>query len=917
MEKIATAKESHQINAVPTAQDEQVYRGLVLKHMEDQLLQGMENDPRALEIQRVYEEQCRKFPAGSAQHVTAHMEYENQLKIRRDELNVQLNDEAQRASWYRLGQSTAAFAETLSVLTGSKNVRQFGQAIAGVVQAFKGFNDMASAATSIATEGVGVSNMGTMIGGCTAVLGVTLMCMQLIQDEDTEENGLSEALNAIYAAIRGMWTEMRSSFAETWHMLETMEAYNAKRFCLTKAYLEQIISDISYTRHQQKIGFARIQAQLGLMHTELTAGLNDVLDQNCLLAIAEIRQGDAAYLEAHYPSVISRLLTYLTQDAASVLKTGYMPLPLDVQKTLYALRSFKPMVPLGLLAAVANSFKSNFVANPTGLIGGNVWVQVSQIYDDLIRYRGIPQEIERERIITEVSAVRNKATQICQFLEALTTPSTGNPLLNAVIAHYAENLEKALTCVKEIIEQERRRINREKLTNDQMSREAIAAIEDKVLLRLDETFEETNRRLIGTPTAFWQKPILKHSTFKYINSHSVEVANLPEVYKLQPISSLVCSWHQCPEIISLGSERLDGLKYWHDLQLERGNQQERWRDAAKFLFYLEMNPILNLSFTYGVSKDLGGLWWFNTRQAFRQLTRLNFIHNIHINATNLPIAVTQFVNPHRPIGGIVSEYTASKTSVDVNDYHMDSNPITPLITETALVNMVETELTSILNRGRQRVATALSANNSFTDTLQQMELSRLFITAYLERLGVVLTPQQKDLFVSEQKINDLLEKLETTPSVIVIKELLTCLDLKQLRIDSISASVTTSLATLQNAWCNIVPRDAKRLSLYQEIHKAGEKLARLAYDLRSMPVRAPKVQESTDHVPLDITREMQALREDNHQLRSTLEETNARLNAMQGTMNQLLQMMQHMSRSVPVSAAELSESRTVHNPRLF
>lgn len=89
LEKIAAVRESKQINDVPTAKDEQAYRGLVLKHMEDQLIQEMADDPRALEIQRAYQEKCCEFAAGSAKHVAAHMEYENQLTIRRKELKVQ------------------------------------------------------------------------------------------------------------------------------------------------------------------------------------------------------------------------------------------------------------------------------------------------------------------------------------------------------------------------------------------------------------------------------------------------------------------------------------------------------------------------------------------------------------------------------------------------------------------------------------------------------------------------------------------------------------------------------------------------------------------------------------------------------------------------------------------------------------
>ena len=800
---------------------------------------------------------------------------------------------------------------------------RFGMGLQGITQAFSGFREISQASDALCLAGDAAAvagSVGHMLNGVSSVLGVFSLMSSLFEEE-SEESGLGEALSAIYLALQGMWTEMRTSVAETWRMLETMEEHNAKRFCMTKAYLEDILMEVAHSRSYQDAGFTKIQTQLGRMHTELSAGLNDVLDQNCLHAIEEIRQGDEAYLEAHYPSVVSRLVTYLIKDATSGLKTGYMH-PLEPLKTLEVLRPSGKAKPLGLLAAIANSVQPDFVREPAGLIGGNSWSRVSRIYGDLVRYRGIREESARRRVMDEVSAVRGKATQVCDFLQSLSAPETGRPLFDGLVAQYVEHLTRMKERVEGVLEETRRKSNRDKLTHEGMSREAVAEIESRVLLRLDETLEETSTRLAETPVERWQKPV-DWAGMRF--THASDASEFPESSKrmIAPVQFMGNTYNGIDT--PFGDARLGVLqrllKGEAILPPEKTVLLPQYRDAARVLFSLETNPLLNIALTYNVITDINGRWMFAGVLPAHRIFSSYFLHTIQVNKKNIPITSTQF---SVPLGVQPNHLISQKTAFLMHPFApvtgVVCDPITPLITEANLLDIVIPDLTPLLNADRQTAARVLSADPIFLQERQHLERIRLSIFSLLGVLGVTLTPEQEALLVSEQTIHTLLEKIAIEPSAEVVKSLLGCLDLNTIDRALSTLPASTPLAVLQNRFWDFVPCDVTGLPLYQHMFEADGQLAGLVHDLRGMAVR-PMLSETKALVRPDATLEIEGLREDIRRLQidlvATREESQVQLRAMQETNVQILAMLQQLLMQSASAGVGVASERPIYDPRYF
>jgi hypothetical protein len=949
----------------------QACQGLLLEFTRNQMLQGLEGDAEAQAILRRFrEEQARLgIQPGSREDLALTTRFQRDIGVRRASQEADRRAEADFKTWQQIAQDIAGAAGLMARWSGNRTIAKIGKAVAIGAKLGEGFHKFnlasvdfakslveAAANPALASE-LSTAATGNVVGGIFALMSALDMLMPKEDGLGEAIAGIQEQLNVIQDMIQGMWTEMRESFQLTWEILERMEDNNAKRFVIAKEYLEKIIQDNIAIRHDQAVNFASLRARLTLIHRELGDGIRDGMDAGYRQVLREISEGDEAYLRAHYPFVVSRITDWLLVTAMNAAKTGYIEADRPGGRfkpdgiALEAMRTAAhPEKRLGLLAAIAHSIVPGIAPTPASIVSDDAWPRVSEAYDGLIRYHGITDEGSRARMVGEARTLQEKATEVRSFLAAIKSPEDGRQLFNKLLNTYVNSLRKAKERVEEVLEMERKRINREKLGHLHMTREEVGLIEGRVLLKLDETLEETGERLEATLDD-WENPA-KIQDWKFSLTREaidplwgVRGRFVPGLYGP--------NFHlgEREAITTLGAERITALEQCARGEIRPAGISEadhiRLVADAQRLFDMDRTT-WHLGTNYNLLSISEGRWAFYSELDAGGPRSVYFVCPVRYKAKEISWATIQF-----------SAHAGGSTNLA----HMirADDPAKPLITASpqaiTLLAEINTDLDNILEEGRKNAAQILQSDKLLTSTLNGIEISRLCLLAYFKLLGVELTAEQQALLISPEQILTMLTTIEHEATAVSVKSLLSCLNLSKLRLPAIPAPIAvipvvppanagagreavpvapalpanggagrepalpaavpaagagrapvpaapiadehaTTCEELQRFIWSLVPASIDALPLYRDMSAAETRLGVLVRDLSIMPLRVLPAAEAAREIPgvrvpeiAALDERVEALHEDNAALRArvdVLHEDNVALRAEVGALTAML-----------------------------
>ncbi len=392
------------------------------------------------------------------------------------------------------GVNTSLFLSQVARLTHNKGLGRFASGLGASIQIFSGFKSFTSAASLLGTASFGVTAFSSLMEGAGLVLGGLSVISSLFGDDEEEDNGLAEALTAIYSAIKAMHTEMRESFQQTWDMLETMERNNAERFERIMGAIEYSYDNIS---SQLAASDSKTNNHISDLQDYLKSILDHIVDAHVKAIIKNISKTPPNELLEYvtFRDYTTNLENWLIGAAALTARTGaleraHQELTIDQEGLIRRLeeasapeRSESLDIKVGLFVSLVQDLGLNIFPTSLNIINPQDWFIALNAYQYLILIGkevifGLP-EAQQKPYVDSIKAMKKI---VVDMKEVFSKMAASRLLWGKLVTNYQDKFDE----LKNKIDQKNSEINKPELPNE-------------IRISLFETGSQNMYRLGGLP----------------------------------------------------------------------------------------------------------------------------------------------------------------------------------------------------------------------------------------------------------------------------------------------------------------------------------------------------------------------------------------------------------------------------------
>lgn len=496
-----------------------------------------------------------------------------------------------------LGYETSNFASQVAHLNKNKNksleriatgVGAACKAIEGIRKIQQASSTMANVMTSSTHAMSSISNTTintasssanmlststSLLSGFGLVLSAFSLVTSLFGDDDDEDNGLGEALQAIHSTILDMWQDTRENFKITWEKLDFldkkldwMELQNRKRFLMLLDVMNYYGETISTQLNQLH---TTIHAHLDYNYQRLEARIDNLIDETVDLTIGTIDLDGRDKTIQKLSETTEKLARGLTKNAAvrsgklqrlhGTLRSDPTTLISGLQDAIAPETSHA--LPLGLFASLAHDLEPAIIEpnDISQMINTQGWMSVLQEYKKVLHWglATIEEENTQSAYLKQVQSIKQAPLVVLDFLSGL---RNSEQLWEKLVKDYLYSLQVIQSEIRTTLEEKRIALNVEYDIDPDLKLLSFAqsAEENATRIASDSTLKNT---LIGQyePSDFLRKQgprapylvrkMLDNETF---NTRFMSIIHAPYFFiahKLKLMDMKVTYKHSQPSVI--------------------------------------------------------------------------------------------------------------------------------------------------------------------------------------------------------------------------------------------------------------------------------------------------------------------------------------------------------------------------------
>jgi energy-coupling factor transporter ATP-binding protein EcfA2 len=401
----------------------------------------------------------------------------------------------------------------VAALTQNRGLGRFATGVGAMTQAVNGIHQISQASSMLgAASGAATTMMSgaTMLGAVGMVMSAGMLLASLFAEEDSEDNGLGEALSAIHGAVMAMWQDTRHNFEITWQRLDRldekiteMERQNRQRFLAT-------LKVMNYYGEMTLKNFAGLEITLSALQGSLNYSQQRIESLVKLMTNKEARViANALRLDGKEETVkklterSGELWDWLTAVATHATHSGqipapYGPLEIEVTTLIGILKqALEPQklaslsLPMGLFASLARAIDATIIPTEkvSKIINTEDWTRTLACYLQVIMWAE-PEILNfpRNRQAGYLDNVRELKEKPLLILDFLSNARASDNLWTGLIDDYQTAVRDIQTQIKTILETQRQALNREYNVDS-----------IKKILNLEQSAQENFNRLEVNP----------------------------------------------------------------------------------------------------------------------------------------------------------------------------------------------------------------------------------------------------------------------------------------------------------------------------------------------------------------------------------------------------------------------------------